>query len=100
MATDTQTRAIDGPRGARPTKVGVVTSDARDKTITVVVAYTTKHPKYGKYLRRRTALHVHDEKNEARKGDRVEIMQCRPMSKTKSWRLMRIVAQAPRGAAT
>jgi len=86
-------------RRARPTRVGVVTSDKRDKTIRVTVEYTAKHPKYGKYLKRRTTLHAHDEKNEAATGDRVELMFCRPLSKTKFWRLVRIVEKAPRGDA-
>lgn len=72
-------------------RVGVVESDNRDKTIKVVMAYTLKHPKYGKYMRRRTKLHVHDETNEAKVGDTVEIMECRPYSKTKRWRLTRVV---------
>jgi small subunit ribosomal protein S17 len=82
-------------RGRRPTRIGVVTSDVRDKTIRVEVAYSMRHPKYGKYLRRRTVLHAHDEKNEARRGDTVEVMECRPISKTKTWRLVRIVQRAP-----
>jgi small subunit ribosomal protein S17 len=52
-----------------------------------------KHPKYGKFIRRRTVLHVHDENNESRTGDVVEVAQCRPISKTKCWRLVRIVDQ-------
>ncbi|MEM1165842.1 MAG: 30S ribosomal protein S17 [Planctomycetota bacterium] len=76
-------------------RVGVVESDKRDKTVKVVVGYLAKHPKYGKYLRKRTVLHVHDEGNEARLGDRVEVAPCRPVSKTKSWRLVRVVEKAP-----
>ena len=60
--------------------------------------YSTKHPLYGKYVRRRTVLHAHDEKNEAEVGDRVEVMSCRPMSKTKHWRLVRIVKSGGGGA--
>jgi small subunit ribosomal protein S17 len=77
---------------------GVVASDKGDKTIRVVVNYQTKHPKYGKYLKRRTVLHAHDEKNEAREGDTVEIAECRPLSKTKHHRLLRIVQKAPEKA--
>src|SRR5437773_11759722 len=77
---------------------GVVASDKGDKTIKVIVAYQTKHPKYGKYLKRRTVLHAHDEKNEAREGDRVELAECRPLSKTKHHRLIRIVEKAPEKA--
>jgi small subunit ribosomal protein S17 len=80
------------------TLVGVVASDKGDKTIKVVVDYQMRHPKYGKYLRRRTVLHAHDEKNEAKEGDRVEIAECRPLSKTKHHRLVRIVEKAPERA--
>ncbi len=72
-------------------KIGVVESDARDKSRKVVIHYKTKHPKYGKYVSKRTVLHVHDEHNESHNGDIVEIAQCRPVSKTKSWTLTRIV---------
>jgi len=72
-------------------KVGVVESDARDKSRKVVIHYKSKHPKYGKYVSKRTVLHVHDENNESAMGDVVEIVQCRPISKTKSWKLNRIV---------
>jgi small subunit ribosomal protein S17 len=72
-------------------KIGVVTSDKRDKTRTVLVDYQVRHPKYGKFLRRQTRFHVHDDKNESKLGDRVEIANCRPISKTKSWRLVRVV---------
>ncbi|MGE0724839.1 MAG: 30S ribosomal protein S17 [Alphaproteobacteria bacterium] len=75
----------------RTSKVGVVESDKRSKTRTVVIGYTSKHPKYGKYIRQRTTLQVHDEKNESRRGDLVEIVECRPRSKSKSWTLERIV---------
>ena len=77
---------------------GVVASDKGDKTIKVVVNYQTKHPKYGKYLKRRTVLHAHDERNEAHEGDTVEIAECRPLSKTKHHRLLRVVERAPERA--
>ena len=77
---------------------GVVASDKGDKTIKVVVNYQTKHPKYGKYLKRRTSLHAHDEKNDAKEGDKVEIAECRPLSKTKHHRLVRIIERAPERA--
>jgi small subunit ribosomal protein S17 len=80
------------------TILGVVASDKGDKTIKVVVNYQTKHPKYGKYLKRRTVLHAHDETNDAREGDTVEIAECRPLSKTKHHRLLRIVQRAPERA--
>lgn len=81
----------------RVTRVGVVESDKRDKTCKVVVEFLQRHPKYGKYIRNRTVLHVHDERNEARLGDRVEVAECTPVSKTKSWELVRIVDRAPGG---
>ena len=80
-------------RRRRRTRVGVVTSDRGDKTIRVQVDRLVKHTKYGKYIRRRTLFHAHDEKNECQKGDRVEIVECRPISKTKSWRLSRILGR-------
>ncbi len=83
-------------RRPRPTRVGVVTSSSRDKTIKVTVSFQVRHPKYGKYIRRRTTLHAHDERNECHNGDMVEVMQCRPISKTKSWRLVRVLEEAPR----
>lgn len=76
------------PKG---TRTGIVETDGRDKTRKVVIAYQVKHPKYGKYVSRRTVLHVHDEANESHAGDVVEVGQCRPISKTKSWRLIRVV---------
>ena len=72
-------------------KTGVVESDSRDKTRTVALRSAYKHPKYGKYVNTRTRLSVHDEKNESRRGDVVEIVQCKPVSKTKRWALSRIV---------
>jgi len=75
-------------------KVGVVTSDSRDKSCKVEIQFSVKHPKYGKYVRRRTLIHAHDESNEAKLGDRVEIAECRPISKTKSWILTRVIKAA------
>ena len=76
-------------------KIGVVESDKSDKTRKVVVAFLAKHPKYGKYMRKRTVLSVHDEMNESSMGDKVEVAPCRPMSKSKTWRLVRVVSKAP-----
>ena len=73
--------------------VGVVTSDKSPKTCRVDVNRLVKHPKYGKYIRRRTVCYVHDEQNEAGLGDTVEIVECRPRSKTKRWELVRIIAK-------
>ena len=73
---------------------GYVTSDKMDKTITVTVERRVKHPKYGKFIKRSTKFHAHDEENTCREGDLVVITQCRPLSKTKAWRLQEIVARA------
>lgn len=96
MATGTAKSTEE--RSLLRTITGVVASDKGDKTIKVVVNYQTKHAKYGKYLKRRTVLHAHDEKNEAKEGDTVEIAECRPLSRTKHHRLMRIVERAPERA--
>ena len=77
-----------------PRRIGIVESDARDKTRKVVIAYSSRHPKYGKYIKRRTVLQVHDESNQSHAGDRVEVAECRPISKTKSWVLTRVVEKA------
>lgn len=81
----------------RKTLVGVVTSDKMDKTIAVRVDRLVKHPRYKKYLRAKTVCKAHDEKNEARVGDRVRIVETRPLSKTKRWRLVEIVSRARGG---
>src|SRR5947199_10780766 len=81
-------------RPQRRTAVGVVTSDKMSKTRRVEIPRLVKHPRYGKYIRRRTVCHVHDEQNESRVGDTVEIMETRPLSKTKHWRLVRVVTRA------
>ena len=76
------------------TVTGVVVSNSGDKSVKVVIDYKVKHPKYGKYIKRRTKIGVHDEHNQRGIGDVVEITQCRPRSKTKSWRLVKIVQRA------
>ena len=81
-------------RKPRSVRTGFVESAKCDKTIKVVMERRVKHPKYGKYIRRRTKLHAHDEENLAKLGDQVEIMECRPISKTKRWRLVRVVRAA------
>jgi len=73
---------------------GVVTSNAGDKSATIIIERRIKHPLYGKIITRSTKLHVHDEANECSKGDTILIEECRPMSKTKSWRLVKIVEKA------
>ncbi len=85
--------------GRKPRRMveGVVkVANKTPKTIKVLVEYQTRHAKYGKTLRRLTRYTAHDEKSEAREGDRVELMECRPISKTKVWRLVRVVSPAPR----
>ncbi len=76
------------------TLTGRVTSNKMDKTITVTIERLVKHPVYGKYIRRTTKLHAHDEHNRCREGDTVTIKQCRPLSKTKSWMLVEVVRGA------
>ena len=76
------------------TLTGVVVSKSGDKSVGVAFDYKVKHPKYGKYVRRRTKIRVHDERNECGVGDLVEIAQCRPISKTKSWRLLKTLGKA------
>ena len=73
---------------------GRVVSDKMDKSIVVAIERKVKHPLYGKFIRRTTKLHVHDEANQAQMGDVVEIKECRPVSKTKSWTLVRVVEKA------
>jgi small subunit ribosomal protein S17 len=85
MTTDTQVER---------TLSGRVTSNKMDKTATVMIERLVKHPIYGKYIRRTTKLHVHDEQNQCQEGDLVTIKQCRPLSKTKAWMLVGIVARA------
>jgi small subunit ribosomal protein S17 len=90
MTTATQTPEA---RKLRNRQIGMVTSDKVNKTRKVVVEYLARHAKYNKYVKRQTVLHVHDEKNECRAGDQVEVMSCRPISKSKTWRLVRIVTK-------
>jgi len=78
-------------RGHRDRRLGRVVSDKGDKTIGVLFEFTVKHPKYGKYFKRSTKLHAHDEENRAKVGDWVEVVACRRMSKNKCWRLTRII---------
>src|SRR5688500_17388911 len=82
-------------RGQRRVEVGIVTRDKMNQTRRVEIPRLVKHPRYGKYIKRRTICYVHDEKNESRMGDTVEIMESRPLSKLKNWRLVRVVRKAP-----
>ena len=78
-------------RNLRKTKLGVVSSNKMDKTITVSVERKVKHPLYGKFVKKSTKFHAHDEKNECSIGDTEKIMESRPLSKTKRWRLVEVV---------
>ena len=75
------------------TVTGTVISNRMDKTVTVMIERKVKHPVYGKYIRRSTKLHVHDEENTCQEGDKVTIEQCRPLSKSKSWQLVNVVGR-------
>ena len=77
------------------TLVGKVVSDKRAKTITVLIERRTKHELYGKIVARTSKYHAHDEKNECKSGDVVEISECRPISKTKAWVVTRLIEKAP-----
>ena len=78
-------------RNLRKTRIGVVTSNKMTKTITVEVERKVKHPIYGKFVKKSTRFHAHDDKNECSIGDVVKIMETRPLSKTKRWRLIEVV---------
>ena len=96
MTEVTERNAVESKRGQRDRRIGTVVSDKRDKTISVRFEYIVKHPMYGKYVRRSTTLQTHDEENRARSGDVVEVVACRRMSKTKCWRLERVVRSVSR----
>jgi small subunit ribosomal protein S17 len=85
---------LTADRKLRKTRVGVVTSNKMEKTITVSVVRKLKHPKYGKFLKKTKKFHAHDEKNECNIGDTVKIMETRPLSATKRWRLIEILEKA------
>ena len=76
------------------TKTGRVTSNKADKTVTVMLERQVNHPLYGKYIKRSTKVHAHDEENSCGEGDLVTISECRPLSKTKSWRIVEILERA------
>lgn len=81
-------------RALRKTRIGMVVSDKMDKTITVAIEDNVKHPVYGKIIKHTLKVHAHDENNEAGIGDKVEIMETRPLSKTVRWRLVNIIEKA------
>ena len=78
-------------RNLRKTRVGKVVSDRMEKTVVVAIEDNVKHPTYGKIIRRTSKVHAHDENNECQIGDKVEVMETRPLSKTKRWRVTRII---------
>ncbi|MFZ4057201.1 MAG: 30S ribosomal protein S17 [Ferruginibacter sp.] len=78
-------------RNLRKTKVGVVSSNKMDKSITVTAERKVKHPLYGKFVKKSTKFHAHDEQNECSIGDTVKIMETRPISKTKRWRMVEVI---------
>ena len=83
-------------RNSRKSLIGEVTSRSGDKTIKVTYFYKIPHPLYRKEIKRKTVVHAHDEKNECGLGDRVEIMETRPLSKLKRWRVTRVLQVAPK----
>lgn len=86
---------MSAERSTRKDLIGVVTSRTGDKSIKVTSAYKIRHPLYGKEVNRKTVVHAHDEANECQVGDKVEIMETRPLSRLKRWRVVRIVQKAP-----
>ena len=81
-------------RGIRKTRIGVVVSDKMDKTVVVSLSTRVRHPLYGKIITHTSKIHVHDENNECGVGDTVKVMECRPLSATKRWRLVEIIEKA------
>ena len=102
MSQPTTTPGADAPeappRSRRKTEIGMVTSDKMDKTRRIEIERLVPHPKYGKFMRRRTICHAHDEANATHVGDIVEIMETRPLSKMKRWRIVRVVRQGAQQA--
>ncbi|HUG32854.1 MAG TPA: 30S ribosomal protein S17 [Acidimicrobiia bacterium] len=86
--------ADETSRNSRKVRVGVVTSDSRDKTVTVEVPRSTRHPRYDKIVRTSSKFHAHDETNDAHVGDTVRIMETRPLSKQKRWRVVEVLERA------
>ena len=98
--TSVDTAAVAGDETAttaanKRTLQGVVTSSAGDKSATIMIERRIKHPVYGKFIKRSTKIRLHDETNECNKGDIILIEECRPMSRTKSWTLVKVVEKAP-----
>lgn len=91
--------SIHQRHSARKTEIGFVSSRMGDKSVKVTVPYKTPHPRYHKVINRKTVLHVHDEKNETRVGDKVEVMESRPLSRLKRWRVVNVIEHAVTAAA-
>jgi small subunit ribosomal protein S17 len=96
MADNTETGAaeVDTDRNVRKVRDGVVISSKMDRTLVVAVVERVRHPKYNKFVMRTKKLYAHDEANDAREGDKVRVMETRPLSKTKRWRLVEVVERA------
>jgi small subunit ribosomal protein S17 len=92
--SDIETATASKERNARKTREGVVTSTSMDKTIVVIVTDRVRHPRYNKFILRTKKLYTHDETNDAGVGDKVRIMETRPLSKNKRWRLVDILERA------
>lgn len=92
--TPSQNNSQDDNRGERKRVIGVVVSDKMTKTRVVAVTEQYRHPMYGKYLKRTQKFHIHDEKNDSKTGDKVLIIETRPLSKTKRWRLMKVLERS------
>ena len=94
MAEEQATQSDSGTPSVARSLTGTVVSDRMNKTITVLIERKVQHPVYGKIIRRSSKLHAHDEKNECNMGDQVTVVECRPLSKTKSWKLHSIDVRA------
>jgi small subunit ribosomal protein S17 len=92
--TNEGAQAAEAASTTKRTLQGVVTSNAGDKSATIMIERKIKHPVYGKYVKRSSKIRLHDEANECNKGDTILIEECRPMSKTKSWKLVKVVEKA------
>ena len=92
--TSVDTQAAEKNPAAKRTLQGIVTSNAGDKSATIMIERRIKHPVYGKFIKRSTKIRLHDEANECNKGDTILIEECRPVSRTKSWKLVKIVEKA------
>lgn len=93
MAEETTTETAE-QRSARKVREGLVVSNKMDKTLVVAVVERVRHPKYGKFMMRTKKLYVHDESNDANIGDKVRVMETRPLSKSKRWRLVEVMERA------